>query len=252
EGKNYFTILDFVKAYYHFADPEWDGEPIDQTSISDDKNVEKQEIENQIQNNLDDIEKESRPQKIKIELGEGKKRELWIVNTTMFYDVDGHPISTEEFLKNIFGKLPDFFKDEDKLKEIWANPQTREIFLKQLDELGYGKEQLKEFAKLINAENSDLFDVFEYISFDKKPLSRGERILQNKEKIFNEVDEQTREFLEFVLNSYYKDGIESLSEESFPTFLELKYGSLIEAKNVFSDLKKIKIDFLSLQEKLYI
>ena len=29
DGKEYFTIYDFVDAYHHFADPEWDGEPIE-------------------------------------------------------------------------------------------------------------------------------------------------------------------------------------------------------------------------------
>jgi type I restriction enzyme R subunit len=29
DGKDYFTILDFVKAYQHFSDPEWDGEPLE-------------------------------------------------------------------------------------------------------------------------------------------------------------------------------------------------------------------------------
>jgi type I restriction enzyme R subunit len=28
EGKDFFTIYDYVNAYHHFADPEWDGEPI--------------------------------------------------------------------------------------------------------------------------------------------------------------------------------------------------------------------------------
>jgi type I restriction enzyme R subunit len=27
DGKDYFTIYDFVKAYEHFNDREWDGEP---------------------------------------------------------------------------------------------------------------------------------------------------------------------------------------------------------------------------------
>ena len=29
EGKDYFTIYDFVKAHHHFADPEWDGDPVE-------------------------------------------------------------------------------------------------------------------------------------------------------------------------------------------------------------------------------
>ena len=32
DGKEYFTIYDFVDAYHHFADPEWDGEPVDETT----------------------------------------------------------------------------------------------------------------------------------------------------------------------------------------------------------------------------
>src|SRR5438874_10054014 len=28
DGKDYFTIYDFVRAHQHFADPEWDGEPL--------------------------------------------------------------------------------------------------------------------------------------------------------------------------------------------------------------------------------
>jgi type I restriction enzyme R subunit len=29
DGKDYFTIYDFVKAHHHFSDPEWDGEPME-------------------------------------------------------------------------------------------------------------------------------------------------------------------------------------------------------------------------------
>ena len=251
EGKSYFTILDFVKAYHHFADPEWDGEPIDQTVKSDsaDNSIESEEVE--ISENIEGGEMPERPKKVKIKLGDASLRELWGKSTTMFYDAGGKPISAEQFLKNIFGKLPEFFKDENKLREIWANPKTREIFMKELSEFGYDKDQLREFAKLVHAENSDLFDVFEYIAFDKKPLTRGERILKIKNKVFEGVDEKTREFLEFVLNAYHKDGYETLSENSFPTFLELKYGSLMEAQSVFADLESVKDRFLKLQEELY-
>lgn len=250
EGKNYFTILDFVEAYHHFADPEWDGEPLDQTSVKKEKE-EGVEIDVDISTGDDNVVEVERPKKVLIKLGENKTRKMWAKSTTMFYDAEGKPISAEQFLKNIFGKLPEFFKDEQKLREIWSNPKTREVFLKELDNVGYDSNQMKEFSKLISAENSDLFDVFEYIAFDKKPLTRGERILKTKDFIFEGSDVETRAFLEFVLNSYHKDGYISLSEENFPVFLELKYGSLIEAKNTFDDLEKVKISFLNLQEKLY-
>jgi len=255
EGKNYFTILDFVKAYYHFADPQWDGEPIDETTSFASKKEDTGESmagESVVRYGKDRQERGERPRKIKIKLGENQMRELWGKKTTSFYDVDGKPISAEEFLKNIFGQLPEFFKDEEKLRKIWSHPKTREIFLSELEKRGYEKEQLENLAKLVNAENSDLFDVFEYIAFDKKPMTRGERILQAKDEIFDGLDEETKEFLEFVLSAYHKDGYESLSEDAFSSFLTIKYGSLIEAQVVFTDLDKAKEEFVRLQEKLYI
>jgi type I restriction enzyme R subunit len=252
EGKHYFTILDFVKAYYHFADPEWDGEPMDQTKIID--KVEEQENGDDEKDMIKDekVEILERPEKIKVQLGGNQVREMWGQKTTSFYNIDGKPISSTEFLKNIFGKLPEFSEDEEKLREIWANPKTRKVFLSELEKLGYEEEQLRNYAKLIDAENSDLFDVFEYIAFDKKPLTRGERILQAKEDIFKGLDDKTKEFLEFVLSSYHQDGYNSLSEEAFPEFLTLKYGSLMEANVYFQDLNEVKQDFVQLQEKLYV
>ena len=32
DGKEFFTIYDFVDAYKHFSDPEWDGEPVGETT----------------------------------------------------------------------------------------------------------------------------------------------------------------------------------------------------------------------------
>jgi len=123
--------------------------------------------------------------------------------------------------------------------------------MKEMAQFGYDTDQMNEFAKMVGAENSDLFDVFEYIAFDKKPLTRGERILKTKEKVFEGLDSETQQFLEFVLNAYHSDGYETLSEKSFSTFLELRYGSMIEAQSVFGDLNNVKSSFLSLQEELY-
>src|SRR5204863_2987109 len=36
DGKDYFTIYDFVKAYLHLSDREWDGEPEDKTTVRED------------------------------------------------------------------------------------------------------------------------------------------------------------------------------------------------------------------------
>jgi type I restriction enzyme R subunit len=190
--------------------------------------------------------------KVIIELGENQKRKMCAEKTVSFYDVDGKPISAEEFVQKIFGELPELFKDEEELRNIWSNPKTRQILLKELKDRGYPEEQLREFAKLINAENSDLFDVLEFIAFDKKPLTRSNRILRASDTIFDEdIDEKTKEFLEFVLSTYQKDGFETLSYDAFVDLLSLKYGSPVEAEMYFGDLNIVKTNFVKTQEKLY-
>jgi type I restriction enzyme R subunit len=42
--------------------------------------------------------------------------------STSFWSADGKPISSEEFLNNLFGELPKLFKDEEELRKLWSNP----------------------------------------------------------------------------------------------------------------------------------
>ena len=49
--------------------------------------------------------------------------------STSFWNADGRPISAEELLNNLFGELPKLFKDEEELRQLWSNPQTRKILL---------------------------------------------------------------------------------------------------------------------------
>jgi len=55
---------------------------------------------------------------------------------TSFWSAGGKPISAEEFLQNLFGKLPDFFKDEKELRKIESVPSTRKALLESLEEAG--------------------------------------------------------------------------------------------------------------------
>ena len=154
-------------------------------------------------------------------------------------------------MKNIFGALPEFFKDEKKLREIWSNPKTREIFLRELGKKGFDESQLKQLQELVDAKDSDLFDVFEYVAFGRKPITRHERVAKARKQIFDDVDEETREFLEFVLNTYERDGYEALKEANLPEFLKLKYGSPMDAQNIFGDLSRIQKQYHYVQSVLY-
>jgi type I restriction enzyme R subunit len=67
-------------------------------------------------------------------------------------------------MESLFGRLPEFFKDEAQLRELWSAPDTRRVLLLGLAEKGFGHEQLVEMQKIIDAEKSDLFDVLAYVA----------------------------------------------------------------------------------------
>jgi len=134
DNKDYFTIYDFVRAYEHFNDDEWDGEPTEPVAIDPKpRNV------NRAGDKADNpytVEPKARPQKIKIKLADGKERELDHTQTTTFWDADGKPISAAEFITKLYGDLPELFRNESELRSLWSRPDTRKSLLTGLAEKG--------------------------------------------------------------------------------------------------------------------
>jgi type I restriction enzyme R subunit len=252
DGKEYFTILDFVDAYKLFSDPEWDGEPVLEEVVEEGVKKEKLPKEEKEPKEKSETDEEFKSkQKLKIKLRDGKEREIEHMIQTSFWGADGKPISSEEFLNNIFGVLPEFFKDEESLRKIWSNPKTRKAFLQKLNELGFGDEQLENLQKIVNAQNSDLFDALAYVNFLTKPISRLERVENRREKILNNLDEKQKEFLEFVLKKYIDEGVNELAEDRLAKLLDLKYHAISDAEIELGGVEKIRSTFFNFQKILY-
>ena len=268
DGKEYFTIYDFVDAYHHFNDPEWDGEPIQEVCGKCGENpcicVKTPPQPCSVCGESPCIcEKPPRlcprcgqnpcicPKKVKIKLSDGKERELQHMIATSFWSADGKPISAEEFLESLFGTLPEFFKSEEELRKIWSNPITRKALLGKLADAGYGIDELLSLQKLINAEKSDLFDVLEYVAFALEPITREKRVAQAQTKIFEGLDAKHKEFLEFVLTKYIETGVEELDQEKLPDLLTLKYHAIREAEELLGGVDKIRKTFIGFQKRLY-
>ncbi len=247
DGKDHFTIYDFVDAYKHFSDPEWDGEPLEPAPI---EKISEPKETYKVKKDPKTEEKEKR-KKLKITLADGKEREIQHMIATSFWNADGKPISAEEFLENLYGKLPDFFRNEDELRNIWSVPATRKSFLEKLEEAGYGKDELSNLQKLINAEKSDLFDVLEYISFAIKPITREERVVNASSQIFDGLADKQKDFLSFVLSKYIETGVSELAQEKLPSLLELKYQSITDAAQALGGVESIKNTFIEFQKYLY-
>lgn len=250
DGKEYFTILDFVGAYHHFLDPEWDGEPIT-PDIPEPNPIPQPNPEPPPIPPEGPEDPPERQRKIKIKLRDGKEREIQHMVATSFWSPDGKPISAEEFLQNLYGILPDYFKDEEELRTIWSTPSTRKALLESLSSAGFEKDELTILQSLVDAENSDIFDVLEYVSFARKPISREERVAFAQTDIYTDLNNRHKEFIDFVLSRYIETGVDELGQDKLPSLLQLKYQSLTDALERLGDVNSIQKAFIDFQKHLY-
>jgi len=250
DGKEFFTIYDFVDAYKHFSDPEWDGEPLEPVITSGVPPIPKLPTEPQEPN--EPGEPKPFKQKIKVKLAKGKDRQIQFTSQTSFWSADGRPISAEEFLSNLFGELPKLFKDEEELRKLWSNPITRKVLLENLESAGFPKDDLLTLQKLVDMENSDLYDVLEYVfNGDYIAMTREDRAKAAEATIFALLNDKQKEFITFVLSKYIETGVDELDQEKLPILLTNKYQSLEDAKEILGDVANISRLFIEFQEHLY-
>ena len=271
DGKDYFTIYDFVKAHLNFQDPEWDGPPQEEEpcpkcgerpcacEVTPPKPCEvcgKSPCE---------CPKEPCPvcgqtrcvcekkKKVKVKLADGKERTIQHMMMTTFWHPDGTPMSAQQFMELLFGRLPDFFTDEAELRAIWSAPDTRRKLLQGLAEKGFGQDQLAEMQRIIDAEKSDLFDVLAHVAYALPTVTREVRAANAKSHINTKFSAKQQAFLEFVLQHYVSVGVEELDQEKLTPLLLLKYhNSLADA---VADLggrpEEINQAFSGFQQYLY-
>ncbi len=250
EGKEYFTVYDFVKAHYLFSDPAWDGEPEDQTTTT----IEGDGVgAGQVgEPEPPQPPRQPRAEIITVTLSDGSVRKIKSMTATMFWGADGKPMSAAQFLENLFGTLPEFFKDEDELRTLWSAPNTRKALLMGLEEKGFGKEIMTEMQAIIDAENSDLFDVLAYVSLSLDPIPRADRAAKARQQVHNSFNAKQEAFIDFVLSQYVSQGVEELDAEKITPLLRLRYNdSLADAVADLGSPEKIREVFVGFQRYLY-
>lgn len=248
------TSVDFVNAYHLFIDAEWDGKAVD-VEDTNDKQPKRDTAETKEWKTADDACDDDLPTaqpKLRIRLSDGKVRELQSMSSTYFY-VDGKPISAEEFLQRLFDtiKLPELLGSEAALRKVWANPLTRRDLLIKLEGAGCYKDDLLKLQELIDAKDSDLFDVLEYIAYAQPPVSRAARVETNKQNIYYLLNDKQREFVSFVLRNYVNEGVDELDVGKLSTVLTAKYGSINAAQRELGGVQDIQRTFVDFQRHLY-
>jgi hypothetical protein len=142
-----------------------------------------------------------------VKLADGKERSIQHMVSTTFWHPDGTPMSAQQFMELLFGKLPEFFQDEAELRALWSAPDTRKKPLMGLAEKGFGHEQLAEMQRIIDAEKSDLFDVLAYVAYALPTLTRKERADRASVVTHQRFNTRQQSFLNFVLAHYVGEGV---------------------------------------------
>ncbi|AKB57082.1 EcoAI/FtnUII family type I restriction enzme subunit R [Methanosarcina barkeri] len=191
-GKFYFTIMDFKKATELFADPDFDGEPVE----------------------IYDFEGENGSGKSR-DMDEENNREKYFVNDvdvdvvierTQYYGPDGKLIT--ESLKDYTRKtLLKDFESLDSFLKYWNEAEKKQEIISELEERGVLFDALAEEV----GKDLDPFDLICHVAFDRPPMSRKERADRvKKSDYFSKYGENAQEVLDALMDKYADDGIEDL------------------------------------------
>jgi type I restriction enzyme R subunit len=251
EGKDFFTIWDFVKAHENFNDPEWDGEPLEPEEPKGPRTPPTGPEPGPEEPPGGGEGPEPPQQKIVVKLSDGSVRRIKYIASTTYWSPEGKPISAQEFLERLFGDLTGVVADEDQLRAVWSDPDNRERFLEQLSDRGYDRDRLDDIRRLVDAPDSDLFDVLSYILFTNPPKTRNERADNVRRDGLGETAEETKALLLAILAAYEERGESELRTKKLGTFLTARYGSVSEGKAKLGGLDAIKSAFREMQGALY-
>ncbi len=248
EGKDFFTIIDFVGATNLFYDKAWDGE----AEVFEKKQKEDKEKKTKDEKDFDSLKKEEKEKNEKVTIDiKGKKLKVINIETT-YVGSDGKPLRSAEYLEFLIGVLGRFYNDEQALREIWSSPKNRKELLEELKKLNIDELQLEELKEIFEAKNSDIYDILAHLSFnlDIKTVSERALSVENSKFIEKYQNEKAKAFIEFILEKYRKYGFKELDENKLSTLIEQ---SGIDKKELISSFGKYKIrdEYFELQREIY-
>jgi type I restriction enzyme R subunit len=196
-------------------------------------------------------DKPDKPEKIFITLKDGKVRQIQHMKSVLFMGPDGDMLTAHQFVEQLFGELPRFFGNEDELRQIWSTPSTREKLLADLQEAGYDDEKLDSMKDIIDAKDSDVYDLLAFVAYARETHTRKERVETAKPGISSEFTNKQIEFIEFILDKYIEDGVQELAAKKMRSLVELKYNTISDAAAEFGSPAAIRDTFIGFQKYLY-
>ena len=248
DGKDFFTVYDFRWATTKFVDEIWDWLPEEDFEKEEkEKELQKQEKFENILPKDEEIKEKN--EKIFVKLADNREVKIINIETRYLDPTTGKHLSSEDFIKKILGELPKLYQNEHDLRLAWANPETREKFLKNLEYIWLDAEQIENLKKIFEAEKSDIFDILAYISYGNEIKNRTERSKIAKSILEKYENPKAKDFLQFLLELYEREWIMNFKKEGLSSKIELfnrwlareiaaEFGWVQELKQAYYDLQK--------------
>lgn len=248
DGKDFFTVYDFRWATTKFVDEIWDWLPEEDFEKEEkEKELQKQEKFENILPKDEEIKEKN--EKIFVKLADNREVKIINIETRYLDPTTGKHLSSEDFIKKILGELPKLYQNEHDLRLAWANPETREKFLKNLEYIWLDAEQIENLKKIFEAEKSDIFDILAYISYGNEIKNRTERSKIAKSILEKYKSPKAKDFLQFLLELYEREWIMNFKKDGLSSKIELfnrwlareiaaEFGWVQELKQAYYDLQK--------------
>lgn len=255
--KYYFTLIDFRRASNHFADPDFDGEPVQIYTPGPDDPMDPPEPPEGGDDGFDDsdgdigddtaiiIDRPGGPRK-KIYV-DGVEAEI-IAERIQYLDANGKLVteSLRDFTKRTLNK---HFASLDDFIRRWEASARKQALL---DELEAEDLPLEAIANVLNKE-LDPFDLVCHIAFDRKPLTRRERAENTKKRdIFSKYGGQARAVLDALLRKYADEGILNLDDTNVLRIAPFSaLGTPLELVSAFGGKTAFEKAVQEMQSELY-
>ena len=263
DGKYYFTLYDFVGASARFNDPDWDGDPFcpvcGNYPCTCKRRTKKED---------DDFEigpwmaaegynpptpdpcpvcghlpctcegnGGRRKDTVRVILPTGRAIQLLQTQWQERIQFGDELLTIAEYIKRLFGALPQFLNGEEDLRKKWSNLQEDKL------------EQMRNFLQL---ENCDMMDVLSFLAYNTTPIERKRRAEIVRDDMMKKLSEQQQDFVDFILNLYVRNGFKELGMEKLGTLIDMKYHSVIDAKKQLNmEPLQMRNFFLGMQKELY-
>ena len=231
DGKAYFTIYDFTGATDKFADPEWDGEIVcrkcgkNPCECENDGRGGKERKPHPPCENCGCwpcvCEKPS-GKTIKVTLSSGRVINAYWQDKIIF---DNEMLSAADFLNRFALAIRKATSTPELLKECWADMAKRRDFIEAMEMIGFNADKLREIQRNTGKIDYDILDVMLDIAYDVAPVTRAFRAEKAQSHIAG-LSKECNSLLGVMLANYVRDGVWTLTAESFRDLLLQRYGTL--------------------------